>query len=120
MKKILIGFVLMTLAGCATTPKTPQQAVYQLESEYQVALAAAVAYKSLPACGPGAPLVCSDAGVVAKLKQADVTASTAIFAAQTAVRDPTFDKSKTDAVMVAATQALNVLTAIVAQTKGAK
>ena len=119
--KFAIAFFLalacVIIAGCAVTPHTPQQTVYQIESEYQVVLAAAVAYKHLPACGGSAPLICADPAVVAKLQQADTTASAAIFAAQAAVRDPNFDKSKADAVLIAAEQALAVLTAITPKVK---
>lgn len=115
MKSLLV-LSFLVLASCASM--TPKQTVFQLESEYQLALTAAVAYKNLPKCGTaGAPLVCSDAVVVAKLQQADSVAGPAIFAAQAAVRDPNFDKSKADAVLVAANQALAVLTTILAEVK---
>lgn len=119
MKRLALFLApLIILAACAVQTKTPQQAVFQIESEYQIALTAAVTYKNLPQCGTaGAPLVCSDPNVVAKLKTADAAASAAIFAAQNAVRDPNFDKSKTSAVLLAAEQALAVLTAITAQVK---
>ncbi len=114
--KIILALSLLALTACSTL--TPKQNVFQLESEYQVALAAANAYADLPKCGTAdAPLVCSDAMVVAKLKQADAVVGPAIFAAQATVRDPNFDKSKADAVLVAANQALAVLTTILAQVK---
>lgn len=116
MKRILVSCLLAVIAGCATTGGTPQRSIYQIKSEYQVALAAAVAYKALPACGAaGAPLVCADPTIVAKLQQADSVAGPAIQAAENAVRDPSFNTSTANAVLVSAEQALLVLTTITAQ-----
>lgn len=116
--KMVVFAGILTAYGCAvfSTSGTAQQRVYAIKSEYQLVLSAAVTYKNLPKCSaPGAPVVCSDDKVVAKLQQADSVAGPAIQAAENTVRDPNFDKSTTDAVMVAAQNALNVLTAVVAQ-----
>lgn len=103
------------IAGCAVTPATPQQAIFQIKSDYADALSAAVLYDSLPPCTAAAPgIVCSDASVRAKLKQAKDIASPAIQAAENAVRDPNFDKSTSDAVVAAARQAVLALTQIIA------
>jgi len=120
--KMLVVLFIASFAGCATTGGTPQQSIYAIKSEYQIALTAAVAYKGLPSCDiAGHPLVCSDATVVAKLKQADSVAGPSINAAEAAVRDPTFDKSTANMVLLSAQQALNILVAITAQLpKGGK
>jgi len=120
--KMLVIYMFVAIAGCAITGGTPQQSVYAIKSEYQLALSAAVAYKGLPSCATvGHPLVCSDAVVVAKIQQADSVAGPAIQQAENAVRDPSFDASTTSKILVAAQAALNALTAITAQLpKGAK
>ncbi len=103
--------------GCtnsAGVKTTPAQGVFELKQNYEVALTIAVAYKQLPACGAGAPTVCSNPPIVKQLQLADSTASAALDAAENAVRDPNFDKGAAQAAIVAANQAVIALTQITA------
>jgi len=111
---LLVGA--LSFAGCAVTPATPKQSIYQIKSDYSDALAAAVLYDSLPPCtGAATGIVCADPTVKQKLKQAKDIASPVIQAAENAVRDPNFDKSTADAVVAAARQAVLAMTSIIAQ-----
>lgn len=75
------------LAACATVaPKTPAQTVFAIEGDYAAAVTLAVQYKALPACGGGAPVLCSDRATVARIQKADDVTWDAIVAAETAVR----------------------------------
>lgn len=120
-RSILILLSLLMLAacnGCSTTggKLTPAQTVFQIETQYKAVLAVAVTYEELPRCTtPAVTKVCSDAGIVTKIRQANDVAKSALDAAQAAVRDPTFDDSATSAAIVSARQALLALTAIAAK-----
>lgn len=84
---VYIALALAMLAGCATTPQNPQQAVYAAHGTYTVALTAAVKYKQLPACGkPASPPLCSKPEVVGQLQKADDAAYAALNVAQRVVR----------------------------------
>lgn len=117
MKRLPIfiaGIVLAVLAACTTTPTTPAQTIYQVESNYAAALTVAVAYKNLPPCGQAAaPLLCSRADVVRKLQLADEVAYPALQAAQNTARSPGAGANAQTAVL-AAQQAVAALTAITA------
>lgn len=112
------AFLLVGTSGCASlgiglpAPQTPAQAVYELAGSYNAALSVAVAYKSLPACGTG-PVICSDAGIVAKLQRADDVAEPAIKSAEAAVRVPGFGS---DALATSVAAAQNAVSAFVAIT----
>lgn len=109
------AFALAACSGCSSTQtKNPQLSVYTIKQNYALALEVAVAYDNLPACVPGVKAACSSHDVKVKLKQAKDVASPAIQAAENAVRDPTFDASTSQAVIVAANQAVIALTAITA------
>jgi hypothetical protein len=118
---LVIAFA--SLAACSifggTTASNPQQDVYLLKQGYDDALQIAVAYDALPTC-TAALTVCSNPPIKVKLKQAKDVASPAIQAAENAVRDPTFNASTSQAVIVAAQQALIALTAITATLPVAK
>lgn len=90
--KRLIGALLLAFAlaglGCATTPQTPAQSVYQVQGSYAAALQIAVTYKQLPKCQQGSPVICSTPTVVAQLQKADDVAYAALTAAQNIVRTP--------------------------------
>src|SRR6185295_10200196 len=106
----------LTLTACAALgPKNPQQAAFTLKTDYALALEAADAYGRLPFCdSPADPKICANRDVVKNIKVAKDVAKPAIDAAETAVRNPQFDKSATDAVLVGAQQALIALTKITA------
>jgi hypothetical protein len=86
MKKIL-AFLLLALIGCATTPKSPEQVVYQASGDYAAALVVAVQYKKLPPCGgtTTTPL-CRDAATLKRIQDADGKAADLLSNAQSAVR----------------------------------
>lgn len=115
--KRLIGALLLAFAlaglGCATTPQTPAQSVYQVQGNYAAALNVAVAYKQLPACQPGGTKLCSDKAIVAKLQQADDVAFAALTAAQNTVRTAGAGANAQTAI-VAAQQAVQALASITA------
>lgn len=98
------------LGGCAA-PESPQQSVFQAKSGYAVALTAAVAYKRLPDCTK-APQPCSDKAVVTQLQKADTVASTALDAAETAVRTPGFGDAVVASSVTAARSALDAFVSI--------
>ena len=106
-KQLLIAVL---LAGCAS-PQSPQQAVFEAKQSYAVALTAAVAYKRLPDCATR-PQPCSDKAVVAQLQKADTVASTALDAAENAVRTPGFGKEVLSSAVAAANSALTAFVSI--------
>ena len=118
MRKILFGliFACLTGFGCATAPQSPAQAVYAVQGNYAAALSVAVAYKQLPACQQGGPVLCSDSGVVKKLQAADDSAYAALTAAQNVVRSPGAGLNAQTAI-VAAQNAVNILAALTANLK---
>lgn len=116
MKRISLVF-LMILAGCTSggTKLDAQQTLYQIEGDFLIAVTVADDYKALPACGSGVVL-CSDASVVAKLGPAAKNAQTVIYGAEKTVRDPNF-KGDLSGIVIAAQNALNVLTTLTAALK---
>lgn len=102
---ILIGIV-VALTGCVAgvkpgTTAGNAQVVYQAESDYEVALQIAVAYRDLPACGSG-PVICRDNAVLEKVQAANAAAWSSLLTAQRAVRagatDPATINQAADAV----------------------
>jgi hypothetical protein len=90
MKRYLGLMLVAALSGCVAGvhPGTPQgdaQTVYQAESDYAVALQAAVAYRGLPSCGAGI-VICRDDATVAHLQYTARAASDALNTAQSAVQ----------------------------------
>ena len=90
MKRSLGLILAAALSGCVAGvhPGTPQgdaQTVYQAESNYAVALQAAVAYRGLPRCGAGV-VICHDDATVIRLQYAARAASEALHTAQSAVQ----------------------------------
>lgn len=119
--KRLIGALLLAFAiaglGCATTPQTPAQSVYQAQGSYAAALQIAVTYKQLPNCTqPAHPVLCSDAATVAKLQKADDVAYAALTAAQNIVRSPGAGANVQTAITTAQ-QAVSALASITATLK---
>lgn len=90
MKKLAVPlFVAMVAVACAptaTAARTPAQVVFSIKQDYLVALAAAVAYKRLPPCGPAVVKVCSDPDVVRRLQKADDAAAALLDGAEVTVR----------------------------------
>lgn len=114
IKSLILAFAL-AVAGCASTGNTtPEQTVFGAKSTYAAALTAAVAYKKLPACAATAPPPCSSPAIVAQLQKADNVASSALDAAETAVRTPQIGTTATDRAVSAASAALAAFTALLA------
>lgn len=111
---LLIAIVIAALlCACAVTPKTPAQAIYEVESGYAAALVIAVQYKGLAPCGePASPVLCANPPIVEALQKADDTAYAALSEAQTLVRTPGIGSDKIQTAVAAAQSALRVLTAI--------
>lgn len=123
MRKILAIAALLLAGACqaasvATTtfdPVPAQKSVYALKAGYAAALTVAVAYNQRPRCGqPTSPMLCSDAGVVAKMRQADAAASTAIDAAERAVRSLSPNPTVIGAAIQSADDALTAFKTVVA------
>lgn len=111
----LVAAVTLALAACSSAPTTPAQTIYQVESDYNAAAQVILAYKALPACGtPTSPPLCSQASVIAQLKQADTVAYNAIAAAEAVARSPNAGANAATATL-AAQQAVQALTAISSQ-----
>lgn len=121
MKRFTIAIAMIALVvcvsafgGCATgTPKNAQQTAFTIKANYVLALETANAYGQLPFCnGPSDATVCANRDILQKIKQAKDIAKPAIDAAEAAVRDPRFDASTTDALLVAASKAVAALAEI--------
>ena len=112
--KFIIALMFVGLVGCIGNPVNPQQSVFQIKEQYELALTVAVAYDNLPPCGVGVGPICSTPEVVIKLKQAKDVASPAVQAAENAVRDPSFNTSTASAVIASARAAVVALTIITA------
>lgn len=111
MKRIIAAlFLSITIAACSVAPTTPQQTIYQATTDYNAAATIVIAYKALPPC-PATTAICADAGIVAKLKQADTVAYNALVAAENTARTPGAGANAATA-LVAANQAIEALTAI--------
>lgn len=114
MKRSLIIVTLAAaLAGCASTPSTPQQAVFAAKSTYATALTAAVAYRRLPVCSDTRPVPCSHPALVQQLQKADTVAAASLDAAEAAARTPIVSATATDRAIQAAQAALAALTSLI-------
>lgn len=114
-----LTFLFAVMAGCGSVkPKTPAQAVYVAESEFNLAIQAAVDYKNLPPCGvAGVGVVCSDPTIVAKLQAAEKKASAAFDQAEQVALAPNASQTDVDKALAIANAALAVLTQLEAQLK---
>lgn len=112
------GFLVACQALGLPEPQTPQQAVYAAKVTFAGTLVLANEYKELPPCPT--VLICSDEGAVTKLRLAGNAAKTTLDAAENTVRDPNFKGSKTDAAVVAATQAVSAFAQITQQVRSAQ
>lgn len=108
---VVLSFLLALVAGCGAKPSNPQQQVFELEQNYELALSIAADYAALPDCTAGVT-VCSTHDIRVKLKTAKDAAAPALQAAQNAVRDPNFNTSTSSAILIAAQQAVAALAAI--------
>jgi hypothetical protein len=127
MRRILAAFAALIVAGAmlggcdvanlaTTTVDTSKAAntVLATKTAYEAVLVVAVDYNNLPRCGAStSPPLCSDAGVVAQLRKADVAASAAISAAENAVRTLGTSATVITAAVVTATNAVAALQSIV-------
>jgi len=120
MKIFLACLISAFVAACSpgTSTDTPtvaaQKAVYRLKSNYDAALAIAIAYKQLPPCGlPASPVLCAQPKVIAQLQQADYAAYPAFQAAENTVRSQGAGPNA-DTAIFAAQQAIAALTSITA------
>jgi hypothetical protein len=115
--KLIVAVLLITLAACATAPAgqslTPQQQVFQIESNYKVALDIANAYVALPRCGqPTSPPLCSKSETIVALQKANATVMPLLAAAQKTVTDPTVSAGGAQAAVTAAANAQVALSQI--------
>lgn len=110
---IAMAVTLCGFGGCSTTG-TPQSDVYQIKSQYSMALDFALFYKGLPVCDtvPAATL-CSNPVWLDKIKTAANDANIAISAAEDTVRSPGFDPKTWATRELAVTKALTALLQII-------
>lgn len=118
MKRIiLLALLALVAAACVSNPSgqalTPQQQVFQIESNYKVALDIANAYAALPRCGqPTSPTLCSKSETIAALQKANAAIIPALAAAQKTVTDPTVTAGGAQAAITAAANAQAALAQI--------
>lgn len=106
---------LSAFGGCATTgTMTAQTSVFAIQQQYNHALQVGVWYGNLESCDAPThdPVFCSKADIVVRIKNAKDVAGPAIAAAQATVRNPQFDQSTADKIVLSANAALAVMTAI--------
>jgi len=112
MRKLLFLGAAMFLAACASAipGQTPVDRVFAAQADYNVVLAAAVAYTDLPRCEkPAAPAACSKAAVVAEIRKADVAVNAALKAAQGIVRTPGVTEGTASPYIAAVLHAIGAL-----------
>jgi hypothetical protein len=100
----------------ANTPvnmQDPAKAVFALKSAYAGILTVAVAYNKRPRCGtPNAGPLCSDANVIAQIREADNVAFAAINSAEKAVRGLGANTTAIKAAVAAAQAAVDAFKAV--------
>lgn len=117
MRKFLFAGALLLacvgLAACATREAdTWQQQVFGLQADYNALLTVALVYESQPRCAAGQTTLktgCSQSGVVAEIRRADMAAFAAIEAAQNTVRSPLASAGQITLALTAATNAVGAL-----------
>lgn len=115
MKHLIAIATLLLLGACAASPSTPSSAsqIYAAKNAYEAALIVAVQYNNLPRCGtPTSSSLCSDASAVTAIRKANVAAQAALDAGETTVRTPGVTSSVSAAAVVAATNAVSAMQAI--------
>lgn len=120
MMVVSAAFMVATLCagGCAAFQtgaiKDPQTAVFAIESDYKHALAIGAWYGALPSCA--APvhdaIFCSKADIVVKIGNAKDVAGPSLKAAQATVRNPAFDESTANKIILSAQAAVATLAVI--------
>jgi hypothetical protein len=95
MTRTLTLAAMLGLAACAqniagvTTmpaPKTPDQALFEAETDFDLVLKQGVVYAALPRCSTTVTAPCSTAATVAQVYQAVAKAASTLGAARTAVQ----------------------------------
>lgn len=120
MRTMLALVLCVGLIACKTTSvgvPDAAQTVYTLEGALTAAIQVATTYKRLPACGTGAPVLCSDPATVARIDAAAVAAVSAVQAAQVAVTTGGTSAAAINADISAAEAALNALMAVTSTVK---
>jgi len=122
MKSILaLLLACVALTGCeaakiATTQfdaSAAAKSAYAARAAYAGLLSGAVAYSSRPRCGqPTSPVLCSEASVVAQLRQASAAADAATSAAENAVRSMGANPTVIQAAVTAGEQSVAAFKAV--------
>lgn len=101
MKRLALAGLLL-LGGCSFFTETVGEIlpsydnkIAALESTYEVANEAGVAYIALPTCKSGGAVLCKQLTVVGKIAQADDAAYKALKAARSASSESTFSAAQT-------------------------
>lgn len=107
------------LSACALfeAAETPAQKVYAARVAYGAALDVALEYESLPRCADGGPVLCSDPAAVAVIRDAQLTADTALDAAEKTVLTPGFSDDVYQAIAASAVNAASAFVTISNQYK---
>lgn len=122
IKVLLFACVLAVVAGCGALlpkPQTARQGVAEGYASVTILATAAASYGELKAVctKPLTVLPCKDPGVVEKLKGATAKAYDAVQAADRAVFDPNWQGDPPQKVLAFAQQALQLLTALMAESQ---
>jgi hypothetical protein len=130
MKRLVIGFLFLALAGCGAlqsaqspiginTVADARNILYATESAYTITLRTADEYVKLPACGrPASPPICSSTAVVRQMAKAKAAAKQAIDSAEEVVLNAKEADSVLKSAIRAATAAQDSFKSIVDVYKG--
>jgi hypothetical protein len=104
------------IAGCASTGSInsvqAQRGVFAAKEAYAVVLKEAVRYESQPRCTDTVTTQCSDPQIVAQVRKASAVASSALDAAEAAVRTPQIGTDATSRAVETANAALAAFSAL--------
>lgn len=116
---LAMSAVIAGCSGCSTSlpkPATGKQSVAYAYAAYGIAATGLSAYTNAPTCtNPVTAIPCSKPDIVARIRAADAKAYEAVKAADRAVFDPNWNGDKPSMLLVAAKQALLLLTSIGAE-----
>lgn len=114
MRRLLTIGLLLTLAACGGATPSQQNLALAATNAYAAAQEVAIQYTSLPRCGaPTSPPLCSDAGTVTTIRQANTNGVVAIKALQSVVRDPNATSSAINEAIAAANAATAALNQVI-------
>ena len=137
MKRLISILAIVLLSACSTVaPTNPpasadttvvgttnvqaEQIVFAAKQAYLVALASASVYQDWPKCSATQKILCRDDAIFAQIQKAGRTTSTALDAAEAAVRTPVLGTTARDRAVQTAQAALAAMTTILTSTGAMK